>query len=203
MLKISKNGINIIKRFEGCQLQGYICPAGIPTIGYGYTGKINGKTINTNTFITQGQADDLLSADLERFESHVMKFDSVYNWNQNEFDALVSFAYNVGSINNLTQNKKRTKAQIAKAMLKYNKANGKVLAGLTKRRLAEQELFLAPIVKEEDEVVTKGKVIIDKKEITVDLILKDGHNYVKLRDVAPTMGYDISAKGSTPVLSKK
>lgn len=52
-------------------------------------------------------------------------------------------------------------------------------------------------------MVTKGKVIVDGKEIAVDLILKDGHNYVKLRDVAPSMGYSVGAKGSTPVLNRK
>ncbi len=88
-----------------------------------------------------------------------MLFDSKYHWNQNEFDALVSFAFNVGSINQLTANKTRTKAQIAQAMLSYNKANGKVLAGLTKRRQAERELFLTPTKEEADKVdITQSEV---------------------------------------------
>lgn len=161
MLKISKDCIDLVKQFEGCQLRGYICPAGVPTIGYGYTGKINGKTITTSTTITAGQAEDLLAADLERFESHVRKFDSTYHWSQNEFDALVSFAYNVGSINALTQNKRRTKAQIAQAMLLYDKAAGKVLAGLTRRRKAEQTLFLQTneTGKDDDTVALEMKVV--------------------------------------------
>ncbi|MBQ5615445.1 MAG: lysozyme, partial [Peptococcaceae bacterium] len=150
-LKISQNCIDLVKKFEDCRLRGYICPAGVPTIGYGYTGKINGKTITTSTTITAGQAEDLLTADLERFASHVKKFDSVYHWTQNEFDALVSFAYNVGSINQLTKNKTRTKAEISQAMLYYNKANGKKLAGLTKRRKAEQALFLKTEDSREDD----------------------------------------------------
>lgn len=161
MLKISKDCIALVKEFEGCQLRGYICPAGVPTIGYGYTGKINGKTITTSTTITAGQAEDLLAADLERFANHVRKFDSTYHWSQNEFDALVSFAYNVGSINALTQNKRRTKAQIAQAMLLYNKAAGKVLAGLTRRRKAEQALFLQTneTGKDDDTVALEMKVV--------------------------------------------
>ena len=159
MLKVSQDCIDLVKQFEGRQLQGYICPAGVPTIGYGYTGKINGQTITTKTIITAGQAEELLAADLERFASHVRKFDSKYHWTQNEFDALVSFAYNVGSINQLTQNKKRTKAQIASAMLLYNKANGKILAGLTRRRKAEQALFLQSNGKDEDTVALEMKVV--------------------------------------------
>lgn len=180
MLKASKDCINLIKKFEGCRLQGYICPAGVPTIGYGYTGKINGKPITTTLVITSAQAEDLLCADLERFEAHVRKFDSAYHWTQNEFDALVSFAYNVGSINNLTMNKKRTKAQIAQAMLLYNKANGRVLTGLCKRRQAEQALFLQSSGKDDDTVALSMKVVKSgSKGNTVKAvqILLNGYGY--------------------------
>ena len=209
MLHISQKGIDLIKSFEGCHLQGYICPAGVPTIGYGYTGKINGKKITTATKITQAQAESLLAADLAKFENHVRLFDSKYHWNQNEFDALVSFAYNVGNINQLTQNKKRTKAQIASAMLLYNKANGKILAGLTRRRQAEKTLFEEPVMitnngKEEDEVKVENiKMLIDGKEVPVRRILENGTNYVSIRDVGNALGYIVNAKGSIPVLETK
>lgn len=70
---------------------------------------------------------------------------SRYEWNQNEFDGLVSFAYNIGSIDQLTANGTRTKEQIANKILAYNKAGGKVLAGLTRRRQEERTLFLTPV----------------------------------------------------------
>ena len=163
-MKISQNCIDLVKKFEGCRLLGYICPAGVPTIGYGYTGLINGQKITTETTITAGQAEDLLAADLERFAKHVQKFDSKYHWTQNEFDALVSFAYNVGSINQLTKNKTRTKAEISQAMLYYNKANGKKLAGLTKRRKAEQALFLKTEDSREDDVTVTIELPVIKRD---------------------------------------
>ncbi len=70
---------------------------------------------------------------------------SAYNWNQNEFDALVSFAYNIGSIDGLTAKGARTRSEIAAKILEYNKAGGKVLAGLTRRRQEERKLFLTPV----------------------------------------------------------
>lgn len=202
-MQIGQTGIELIKSFEGCHLTGYICPAGVPTIGYGYTGKINGKTITTSTRITQQQADKLLQTDLVRFANHVMTFNGKYNWTQNEFDAMVSFAYNVGSINQLTQNGRRTKAQIATAMLQYNKGGGRVLVGLTRRRKAERDLFLKPVKKEETEMVETSKMIVNGKEVAVRRILKDGTNYIAIRDVGNALGCEVSAKGNIPVLVKK
>ena len=204
MLHISQKGIELIKSFEGCRLQGYICPAGIPTIGYGYTGKINGKKITTATKITQAQAEALLAADLAKFENHVRLFDSKYHWNQNEFDALVSFAYNVGSINQLTQNRKRTKAQIAQAMLLYDKANGQILAGLTRRRQAERALFLEPIEKGVDEMnVETIQMKVNGKTVSVRRILANGTNYVAIRDIGKALGCEVSAEGNLPVVKTK
>ncbi len=142
-MKISKNGIELIKKFEGCSLTAYKCPAGVWTIGYGHTGGIG-----ENDKITQSQADEYLVADLAKYEKCVAKY-TKYRWNQNEFDALVSFAYNIGSIDNLTAKGTRTKSEIAEKILLYNKAAGKVLAGLVKRRRAERELFISCDGKEE------------------------------------------------------
>lgn len=135
-MKTSQNGINLIKQFEGCQLTAYKCPAGVWTIGYGHTAGVKeGQTI------TQAQADVYLSEDLAKFERMVEKYDLKYTWSQNQFDALVSFAYNVGNIDQLTANGTRTKEEIADKILLYNKASGQVLAGLTRRRMAEKALF--------------------------------------------------------------
>lgn len=137
-MKTGQAGINLIKEFEGCRLEAYKCPAGVWTIGYGH---ISG--VKPGDKITQAQADAYLVSDLEKYEAKVNKYDATYHWNQNEFDALVSFAYNIGSIDQLTANGTRTKAKIASSMLLYNKAGGRALAGLTRRRQKENALFLA------------------------------------------------------------
>ncbi len=137
-MKTSQTGIDIIKKFEGCRLDAYKCPAGVWTIGYGHT-----AGVTAGQKISPAQAEAYLRADLEKYEKNVEKYNDRYRWTQNEFDAMVSFAYNLGSIDKLTAHGTRTKAVIAEKMLLYNKAGGKVLAGLTKRRQAEQELFLA------------------------------------------------------------
>ena len=135
-MKTSKNGIDFVKQFEGCRLTAYKCPAGIWTIGYGHT-----AGVKAGQSITQEQAEAYLRKDLMKYEKNVAKYDKEYVWTQNQFDALVSFAYNIGNIDQLTANGTRNKDDIAEKMLLYNKAGGKVLAGLSKRRYAEQQLF--------------------------------------------------------------
>ena len=139
-MRASQNGINLIKQFEGCRLTAYKCAAGVPTIGYGHTAGVKmGQTIN------QVQAESFLKDDLMKYEKNVEKYDSKYHWNQNEFDALVSFAFNIGSIDQLTANGTRDRKTIAERILQYNKAAGKTLDELTRRRKAEHELFLKPV----------------------------------------------------------
>ena len=133
---VSQDCINLIKQFEGCRLEAYLCPAGIPTIGFGHT-----ANVKLGQKITMQQAEAFLKSDLAKYEKNVNKFDSIYHWTQNEFDALVSFAYNIGSINALVDNGKRNREQIRAALPNYNKGGGKVLQGLVKRRAAELELF--------------------------------------------------------------
>lgn len=204
-MKTSKTGLDLIKTFEGCRLKAYKCPADVWTIGYGHTG----SDVKQGMVITQAEADRLLQQDLERFEKNVMKFNNKYHWNQNEFDALVSFAFNVGSINQLTANKTRTKAQIAQAMLLYNKAGGKVLPGLTKRRQAERQLFLTPSQEVKEKVdVTQSKVkklpiIVDGKRHEIDGVFVAGMNYFSVRQLAQLLGVTVSNQGSVPVLTKK
>ena len=137
MRKINKSGLNLIKKYEGCKLTSYICPAGVLTIGYGHTG----KDVKPNQTITKKKAISLLKKDLARFERHVQSYNYIYEWTDNEFSALVSFAYNIGNIDQLTAYGTRTRSQIRSAMLKYVKANGKTLQGLVKRRKAELKLF--------------------------------------------------------------
>ena len=139
-MKISENGLNLIISFEG------FCPKATKavktekyyTIGYGHYG----KDVGEKQTITKEDALTLLKKDMKRFETKVMKYNNCYNFTQNEFDALVSFAYNVGNIDKLTAKGTRTKKEIADSMLLYIKSGGNVLDGLRKRRIRERELFL-------------------------------------------------------------
>lgn len=142
-MKTNTAGINLIKKYEGCILTAYRCPAGVLTIGYGHTG----KDVKENMIITKAQAEKLLKADLVAFEKKVSAYDSIYHFNANQFSALVSFAYNIGSIDQLTAKGTRSLEEIGEKMLLYNKAAGKQLPGLVKRRKAEQELFNKKVTK--------------------------------------------------------
>lgn len=150
-MKTSQHGIDLIKQFEGCRLNAYLDAVGVPTIGYGHI-----VGVKMGDKITQAQAEQLLKDDLVKYENGVNSLNR-YIFNQNEFDALVSFAYNlgVGNLSKLTANQTRNKGQIADAMLLYNKAGGKVLSGLTKRRKAERDLFCTPVSSGATPIVSK------------------------------------------------
>ena len=138
-MKISNKGLALIKEFEGCRLEAYKDPAGVPTIGYGHTSGVKmGQTI------TQKTADEYLRDDCAAAEKNVNSFDAKYHWNQNQFDALVSFAFNLGSINQLTANGTRSIEDISAKIPEYCHAGGKKLNGLVRRRAAEKELFDTP-----------------------------------------------------------
>lgn len=141
-MKTSPKGVSLIKSFEGCRLKAYKCPAGVWTIGYGHT-----AGVKEGDRITQETADDYLRNDLAKYEKAVQNYDGIYHFNQNQFDALVSFTYNcgVGNLKNLTQSGRRTLAQISAKLPLYNKAGGVVLRGLQRRRAAEKDLFDTPI----------------------------------------------------------
>lgn len=148
--KLSQTGLALIKRFEGCKLVAYRDAVGVPTIGYGHTHDVKmGQTI------TQAQADAFLVADVEKFERGVnfLVDELRVEITQNQFDALVCFAFNVGlrALEKSTLAKKlylmKQKEQasiyaVADEFPRWNKAGGKVLPGLTKRRGAERLLFL-------------------------------------------------------------
>lgn len=140
-MKTSPEGIALIKRFEGCRLEAYICPANVWTIGYGHTGADVVKGLK----ITQETADILLRRDLFKFEAAVER--AAGPAYQNQFDAMVSLCYNIGpaafaksSVARLHKNGQYASA--AQAFLLWNKGGGKVLPGLVKRRTAERNLYL-------------------------------------------------------------
>lgn len=142
---VSQSGLNLIKQFEGCKLTAYTDSVGVWTIGYGITNadkSITGTTIKSGLKITQNQADKWLKESVEKiYLPKVLKYDEKYDWSQNELDALISFCYNIGSIDQLTKNGTRSKSEISTKILEYNKAGGKVLIGLSNRRNAEKALF--------------------------------------------------------------
>ena len=142
-MKTSTAGINLIKQFEGCRLTAYkpVPTEKYWTIGYGHYG----QDVAPNMTITQAQAEIMLGMDLVKYEQAVDHY-AIFPLSQNQFDALVSFAYNCGVGNLQKLLKGRTAPQVAEAMLKYNKAGGKVLTGLTRRRKAEYDLFCKDIV---------------------------------------------------------
>lgn len=159
MKKISKNCLDLVKKFEGCPLTADRDEVGVWTIGYGITNadrSITGKSIHKGMKISKATAEKWLEKSLnKKYLPLVLKYDKQYNWNQNELDALVSFCYNIGSIKQLTANGTRSRATIAAKLLEYNKVGGKVYRGLTRRRKAEQKLFLTPIKKKSNKTIAK------------------------------------------------
>lgn len=137
-MHINNEGLSIIKESEGLRLKAYKCPAGVWTIGYGHTG----KDVKKGMVITEEKATELLKNDIASVERHVSRYNEIYGFTSNEFSALVSFAYNIGTIVGLTAAATRSKEQIANKMLEYCYANGKKLNGLYKRRQKERRLFL-------------------------------------------------------------
>ncbi|MFZ5335350.1 lysozyme [Enterobacter asburiae] len=147
MMQISDKGIALIKQFEGCKLTAYQDSVGVWTIGYGWTKPVDGKPIRAGMTIKQETAERLLKTGLVSYESDVSRLVKV-GLTQGQFDALVSFTYNLGgrSLSTSTLLRRLNAGDYAGAadeFLRWNKAGGKVLNGLTRRREAERALFLS------------------------------------------------------------
>lgn len=136
-----RQGLQLIKDFEGLKLFAYRCPAGVPTIGYGHT-----KGVKMGQAITQKQADDYLVEDIAPIERLLNKLG--VNFRQEQFDALVSWIFNLGAGNfqNSTLLKKicadASDEDITSQIIKWVNAGGKPLPGLKKRRVAEANMFV-------------------------------------------------------------
>lgn len=154
MTKITKTGqkgIDLIKQFEGFSSKPYLCPAKVPTIAYGATFYPDGKKVTMNDkLLTESQGVDLLKNMLSSFEQYVDSY-CIDTINQNQFDALVSFCYNLGPTNLKSStllkkvNANPNDPTIKDEFLKWTKASGKVLKGLVTRRTAEAELYFTPV----------------------------------------------------------
>ena len=139
-MNISQEGISLIKKFEGCELEAYKCAAGVWTIGYGHT-----KDVKEGNSITKEQAESMLVHELQEYCSDVdiaVKVDL----KQNEFDSLVSWTYNLGptNLNSSTMLRVLNEGkhdEVPAQMKRWNKASGQVKEGLVRRREAEALLF--------------------------------------------------------------
>ena len=141
-MKTSPKGIALIKEFEGLRLKAYLCPGGVWTIGYGHT-----ASVKPGMVISEAQAEEYLKADLVRFERYLNGLGLALN--QNQFDALISFIYNVGTgnfSNSTLLRKVRANPQdnsIVDEFLRWVYSKGRVLTGLQRRRLAEMKLYFS------------------------------------------------------------
>ena len=140
-MKTGIQGLELIKSFEGLELNAYKCAAGVWTIGYGHT-----KDVQEGMVISAETANDMLMEELVEYENYVNTLVTV-PLNQNQFDALVSWVYNLGSSNFQAStllkviNAGGQMLAVPAQIMRWNKAGGKVLEGLTRRRQAEADLF--------------------------------------------------------------
>lgn len=145
IMGISQKGLDLIKQHEGCRLTAYLCPAKVLTIGYGHTG----SDVKAGMTITQAQAEQLLKDDVKRFEIGVSALTAGITLTQNQYDALVSFAFNVGLsafttstlLKKLRVNPKDP--SIADEFAKWRNGGGQILPGLVARRQQEANLYFA------------------------------------------------------------
>ena len=139
-MKTGTKGIELIKHFEGCELEAYKCAAGVWTIGYGHI-----KGVTPESVITQEQAEQMLVEELNEYEGYINDMVTT-PLSQNQFDALVSWVYNLGGGNLKASTLLKVVNQgefdgVPAQIMRWNKAGGKVLEGLTRRRQAEADLF--------------------------------------------------------------
>lgn len=178
-MKISQKGLNLIKEFEGLRLKAY---KALPsekyyTIGYGHYA----ASIKKDDVITEEEAEHLLIQDLSRAEKSVNSYDKCYNFNQNQYDALVSFTFNCGdyNLNTLLQFGMRPISEVRKAITKYvHDSNKNVIPGLVRRRAAELALFDSEVdMKKDDDTINRFK------EYTFNLIITSDKIMYQINDV--------------------
>ena len=144
-MRMTEEGLALIKRFEGFRAEAYRCPAGVWTVGYGHTSAAGSPPVKRGMTVTRAEAEDILRRDVDAFARDVLE-SLTAALNDRQFSALVSFAYNVG----ITNFRKSSVlacvnggalASVPQRLALWNKAKGRVLPGLVKRRAAEAEMF--------------------------------------------------------------
>ena len=169
-MKTSEAGLRLIKEFEGFRSKAYVCPAGVLTIGYGHTSAAGEPAVVRGMEITNGVAHEILRSDLERFERGVTRLVKV-DLEQNQFDVLVSFAFNCG-LGNLKKSTllKRVNAKrfedVPAELMKWTRGGGKVLPGLVRRRRAEAEMWQRLGAESESETRSTPDMPVASKKIT-------------------------------------
>ena len=199
-MRISEKGLALIQRFEGCSLRAYRDRVGVWTIGWGTTNAdkaLTGVTIRQGLSISRKTAEDWLRRSLnEKYGPKVAKYQDKYGWNQNEFDALVSFAYNLGHIDGLTQNGQRTRKEIQAAWTLYDKAGGKHVKGLLERRQRELKLFLEPVTPLPEPSVCSNAVA---EQYKLQRWMPRGDRVVQVQRELLRLGYDLGPTGADGV----
>jgi len=184
MMEINQDTLDLIKEFEGFRAKAYKCPAGVWTIGYGTTAAAGvGIEPKAGMTITEDEAEDFLEKTLEQFGQQI-KPAITAPINNNEYGAFISLAYNIGpgafrKSSALRLFNAGDKAGAAKAILMWNKAGGKVLNGLVRRREAEKKLFLKTIeIPDEEEISSKHRTSLAQSKTmqasTLDIATKAG-----------------------------
>ena len=195
---ISQNGLDLIKHFEGLYTDAYVCPAGVPTIGYGHT-----VNVSIGQCITPKQAENILKEDMEKFSSAVEKSITV-ELNDNQFAALVSFAFNCG-IGNLHVSTLRRKlnagdydcvpSELSRWVKALDPSTGKKrsLAGLVKRRAAEGALFLKQMNDTHNQLNEKmPQKVVAEVAMVIEQYKVNARSGLRMRAGAGT-GFDILA----------
>ena len=195
-MKTSQRGIDIIKEHEGLKLTAYLCPAGVPTIGWGHTRTVTLADVHAQRRITREEAERLLSEDLQMFERGVLNACTIVP-NQNQFDAFVSLSFNIGlgALGRSTALRRHNEGDFdsaANAIELWNKArvNGvlTVMRGLVRRRAAEKALYLTavePVVM--PQAVCEEPTLLDSRTIkggavaggaTIAAVIADATDFV-------------------------
>lgn len=165
-MKTSDAGFKMIKSFEGLYLETYRCPAGVATIGWGHT-----KGVKMGQKITEAQAQAFLEQDVVPCEKAAARYDGLYHWSQNEFDALVSFLFNLGpgKMPSFVKSGTLPKNKLADRFMEYDHAKVKgvmqKVPGLTRRRAAERALFIGGGKKQGRPVLKIGSRGEDVKDL--------------------------------------
>lgn len=181
ILKSSNKAYELIKKYEGLRLVAYkaVSTEKYYTIGYGHYG----KNITKGMVITKETAESLLHNDIKKAENAVNIYNPLYSFSQCQYDALVSFAFNVGNIKQLTNNGKRTISQIANALPLYCKSGGVKLNGLVKRRNEELTLFLS----ETNELETVARQVLTGKwgngQARKEALTLAGYDYKEIQSI--------------------
>lgn len=215
-MRMSVEGLALVKEFEGLRLKAYKCPANVWTIGYGHTSAAGSPEVNPGMEITKEEAEEILRRDMVQYENGVKKLVKV-ELTQGQFDALVDFAYNagVGALAKSTLLKRVNEERfddVPAEFMKWTKGGGKELPGLVRRRRAEVKLWRGldtekPIPVEESRVEPDApapkKSIVQSKEANGAVIAGGAGAIAVVQEVMPIVkeGGDIlSAMSTTAVV---